>query len=93
MATNSGGNGAMKPVSEKVIKEPLDLLTTENLGKALEIQSLLAREGIIASRKADGQKSIIYLKTTFNFPCLNSILNCINFRYTNTKVNRLHICC
>ena len=63
MATNSGGNGAMKPVSEKVIKEPLDLLTTENLGKALEIQSLLAREGIIASRKADGQKSIIYLKT------------------------------
>lgn len=64
VAVNSGGgNGAMKPVSEKVIKEPLDLLTTENLGKALEIQSLLAREGIVASRKADGQKSIIYLKT------------------------------
>lgn len=63
-AVNSGGgSGAAKPVSEKVIKEPLDLLTTENLGKALEIQSLLAREGIIASRKADGQKSIIYLKT------------------------------
>ena len=64
IAVNSGGgSGAAKPVSEKVIKEPLDLLTTENLGKALEIQSLLAREGIIASRKADGQKSIIYLKT------------------------------
>lgn len=64
IAVNSGGgSGAAKPVSEKVIKEPLDLLTTENLGKALEIQSLLAREGIVASRKADGQKSIIYLKT------------------------------
>lgn len=65
IAVNSskGGNGAAKPVSEKVIKEQLDLLTTDNLGKALEIQSVLAREGIVASRKLDGTKSIIYLKS------------------------------
>ena len=49
-------------VSEKVIKEPLDLLTTDNLGKAIEIQALLARDGIVASRKIDGTKSTIFLK-------------------------------
>ena len=54
--------GAARVVSEKVIKEPLDLLTTDNLGKAIEIQALLAREGINASRKLDGTKSTIFLK-------------------------------
>ncbi len=49
-------------VREKVIKEPLDLLTTDNLGKAIEIQALLARDGITAYRKPDGTKSTIYLK-------------------------------
>lgn len=48
--------------NEKIIKEPLDLLTTDNLGKAIEIQALLAREGIEANRKLDGTKSTIYLK-------------------------------
>lgn len=64
VASSSGGNsnGAARVVSEKVIKEPLDLLTTDNLGKAIEIQALLAREGIIASRKLDGTKSTIFLK-------------------------------
>ena len=49
-------------VKEKVIKEPLDLLTTDNLGKAIEIQALLAREGIDAERRPDGTKSTLYLK-------------------------------
>ncbi len=60
--SSKGGKGASKVVSEKVIKEPLDLLTTDNIGKAIEIQALLAREGIDASRKLDGTKSTIYLK-------------------------------
>jgi len=60
--SSKGGNGAARVVSEKVIKEPLDLLTTDNLGKAIEIQALLAREGIDASRKLDGTKSTIFLK-------------------------------
>lgn len=48
-------------VKEKIIKVPLDLLTTDNLGKAIEIQALLAREGIKAERKVDGSKSTIFL--------------------------------
>ncbi len=59
-SANSSSGGA-KPVEEKVIKENLDLLTTDNLGKAIEIQALLAREGINAKRKIDGTKSTIYL--------------------------------
>lgn len=48
--------------NEKVYKEPLDLLTTDNIGKAIEIQALLAREAITAERKTDGTKSTVYLK-------------------------------
>ncbi len=58
----NSGKGAARVVSEKVIKEPLDLLQTENLGKAIEIQALLAREGIVASRKTEGSKSTVFLK-------------------------------
>lgn len=56
---NSGSEGAVK---EKIIKEELDLLTTDNLGKAIEIQALLAREGIEVKRKPDGTKSTLYLE-------------------------------
>lgn len=49
-------------VNEKIIKEELDLLTTDNLGKAIEIQALLAREGIDAKRGMEGTKSKIFLK-------------------------------
>ncbi len=59
---NKTSNGAARVVSEKVIKERLDLLTTNNLGKAIEIQALLAREGIVASRELSGQNSTIFLK-------------------------------
>ncbi len=51
-----------KAVKEKVIKENLDLLTTDNLGKAIEIQALLAREGINIQRRVDGTKSTLYLQ-------------------------------
>src|SRR5574344_1751182 len=54
--------GGSDTAHEKVIKEELDLLTTDNLGKAIEIQALLAREGIDAERKLDGTKSTLYLK-------------------------------
>lgn len=58
-SVNAGKGAAV--VKEKVIKVPLDLLTTDNLGKAIEIQALLAREGIKAERKVDGSKSTIFL--------------------------------
>lgn len=61
VVASSGKDSAPKVVKEKIIDKPLDLLTTDNLGKALEIQALLAREGITVERRADGQKSILYL--------------------------------
>lgn len=59
---SSNSSNAPKTVKEKVIDQPLDLLTTDNLGKAIEIQALLAREGITVERRMDGQKSTLYLK-------------------------------
>lgn len=61
VATSRGPVGKT-PENEKIIKEELDLLTTDNLGKAIEIQALLAREGIEAKRKPDGTKSTLYLE-------------------------------
>lgn len=61
MVASSNNSGAPKAVKEKVIDKPLDLLTTDNLGKAIEMQALLAREGITVERRAEGQKSTLYL--------------------------------
>ena len=63
--TISASNKADKQgvdVSNEPLKEDVDLLKTDNLGKALEIQSLLAKEGIVVSRTEDGTKSILKLK-------------------------------
>ena len=49
--------------SEKVIKnDPVTLFTTESTGKALEVQALLAREQITASKVDNGSKVSIVLK-------------------------------
>lgn len=49
--------------AEKVIKnDPVTLLTTENTGKALEVQALLAREQITATKIDNGSKVSIVLK-------------------------------
>ena len=49
-------------VNKEPLKEDVNLLTTDNLGKAIEIQALLAKYDIAVSRKLDGTKSILYLK-------------------------------
>ena len=49
-------------VSKEPLKEDVDLLTTDNLGKALEIQALLAKNNIVAARTVDGTKSVLKLK-------------------------------
>lgn len=56
----SNKNGAT--VTEQPLKTDVDLLTTDNLGKAIEIQALLARYNIAVSRSLDGTKSRLYLK-------------------------------
>ena len=64
---NSANADKQKLVDEKPIQEDMVLLTTDNLGKAIEIQALLAKSGIKASRALDGTKSSIILKKgTYN---------------------------
>ncbi len=60
-SSNSNGKNA-QTVTEEPLKEDVDLLTTDNLGKAIEIQALLARYNIAVSRALDGTKSRLYLK-------------------------------
>lgn len=60
IVVSNSGSGT-KSAKETIIKTPLDLLTTNNLGKAIEIQALLAREGIQAERRDEGAKSTIFL--------------------------------
>ncbi len=49
-------------VIDKVEKESFDIVTTDNAGKAIEIQSLLARNKISAKRKTDGSKTTVFLE-------------------------------
>jgi len=49
-------------VSSEPLKEDVDLLTTDNMGKALEIQAMLAKHGIVVARSVDGTKSLLRLK-------------------------------
>lgn len=56
--STSGGT----EITGEPIKEDVNLLTTDNMGKAIEIQALLAKYDIAVSRKLDGTKSILYLK-------------------------------
>ncbi len=60
--SSSNQEGQIK-LAQKVIKnDPITLLTTESPGKALEIQALLAREQITATKIDNGSKVSIILK-------------------------------
>jgi len=62
ISANKGSGSKEGDVISTPIDADIDLLTTDNLGKAIEIQALLTRVGIVASRRIDGTKSTIYLK-------------------------------
>jgi len=62
IASSSKANKEMIDVSNEPLKEDVDLLTTDNMGKALEIQALLAKHNIVAARAVDGTKSVLKLK-------------------------------
>lgn len=49
-------------ITGQPLQADVDLLTTDNAGKAIEIQALLAKYDIVVSRRLDGTKSILYLK-------------------------------
>ncbi len=60
----SGGNKGKSEgtvVGGEPLKTNVNLLTTDNLGKALEIQALLAKQGITVERQLDGTKSMLVL--------------------------------
>ena len=65
IAVAVGGGNKGKSEGTVVGCEPLktnvNLLTTDNLGKALEIQALLAKQGITVERQLDGTKSMLVL--------------------------------
>ena len=62
VSSNSKNNNQQVDVSNEPLKEDVDLLTTDNLGKALEIQALLAKHGIVVGRVVDGTKSVLKLR-------------------------------
>ncbi len=62
VASGSKNDNVAVEVSNEPLKEDVDLLTTDNLGKALEIQAMLAKHGIVVARAADGTKSVLRLK-------------------------------
>ena len=61
VAISSGGKDKVENIGAEPLKSNVDLLTTDNLGKALEIQALLAKQGIVVGRAPDGTKSKLYL--------------------------------
>ena len=62
IVTSSGRAAGGTNVTGEKLQDDVNLLTTDNLGKAIEIQALLAKYDIAVSRKLDGTKSILYLK-------------------------------
>lgn len=60
IAANNGDN-SKNTVGGEPLKTNVDLLTTDNIGKALEIQALLAKQGITVERQMDGTKSKLVL--------------------------------
>lgn len=65
-ASKGGSTPQAKPIEEP-LKENFALITTESAGKAIEIQTLLARNGIESIRTSEGSKSTVTLpakKTT-----------------------------
>ena len=62
IAGSKGSKSEAVEVSNEPLKEDVDILTTDNLGKALEIQALLAEHGIVLARSVDGTKSVLKLK-------------------------------
>lgn len=59
--TAGGGDKERNVVGGEPLKSNVDLLTTDNLGKALEIQAMLAKQGITVERELDGTKSKLVL--------------------------------
>ena len=63
-AITSGSKTAQIPGKplEKIQKESFNIITTDNPGKALEIQTLLARSNIETKSTSSGSKTTVFLE-------------------------------
>lgn len=59
--SSGGGDNNKVDLGAEPLTSNVDLLTTDNVGKALEIQALLAKQGITVERQLDGTKSKLVL--------------------------------
>ena len=62
MAGSGSKKNPNEQTYEKIEKTPFVLFTTDKPGVAIEVQALLARENIVASRKSEGSKTTLYLE-------------------------------
>ena len=62
MSSPSSPEGKLKAAEQVIKNDPVTLFTTDNTGKALEVQALLAREQITATKVENGSKVSIVLK-------------------------------
>ena len=61
LSFSGGGKDKPNVVGNEPLKSNVELLTTDNVGKALEVQALLAKQGITVERQLDGNKSKLVL--------------------------------
>ena len=61
VAASGGGEKKAVDLGGEPLKENVNLLTTDSVGKALEVQALLAKQGIIVERQPEGNKSRLVL--------------------------------
>ena len=61
LAGGGKGDNNATVVGSEPLKTNVELLTTDNIGKALEIQAMLAKQGITVERALDGTKSKLVL--------------------------------
>ena len=60
-ASSGASRGSSKSIGDTPLKGNVELLQTDNIGKALEIQAMLAKQGIVADRQLNGTKSKLVL--------------------------------
>ena len=61
IGSSSASNSSAKSVGDTPLNGNVELLQTDNIGKALEIQAMLAKQGIVADRQLNGTKSKLVL--------------------------------
>ena len=62
VGSSKGGESEAKVIDKIEQKENFEIIKTKNIGKAIEIQTLLARNGIKAKRSSEGSNHTVFLQ-------------------------------